>query len=255
MNLKEHIIWKLAEDVKRICQPLFSSLGITYMDYARFSHKDKKTLIICSDPAYVDFFLNDVGYKGGPPQNVAPGFHLWNEYIDENFLGTARNLFQHSHGLTIFTPFKEYDEVVNFATKADNARINDFYLNHQTLINKFICYFREQAVGLIKLAEKHRFDFSEKINPDHAIITNELYASVESQLFSNNNYVSTSCNQLIKLSKREAECLFYLNQGLGSKRMAQILEISPRTIEAHIDALKQKLGCKTRLEVLGKVLL
>lgn len=253
MNLKEHIIWRLAEDVKRICQPLFSSLGITYMDYARFSHKDKKALIICSDPTYVDFFLNHDDYKGGPNQVLKPGYHLWNEYINENFLGVARNLFHHSHGLTILTPFKDYDEVVNFATHHDNAQINDFYLNHQALINKFICYFRDQASEILALAKKHQFDLSHKIPEKTLILPDDPYIQIEKQLFSNNNCVVTLDNKMVKLSKREAECLLYLNQGLSSKKMAQILDISPRTIEAHIDALKQKLGCRSRLEVIGKV--
>lgn len=252
MKLTNHIIWKLAEDVKRICEPLFASTGITYFDYARFSHKDKKALIICSDPQYVDFFISHELYKGGPTQHITPGYHLWQEYIDDNFLGVAKNLFHHAHGLTILNPFDTYSEIINFATHHDNAMITSFYLNHQNVINKFICYFREQAEDILKLAQKYQIDLSDEYSEKMTSV-NDAYHQIEQQLFSNNNFVFTIDNKMVKLSKREIECLFYLKQGMGTKKMARLLEISPRTVESYIEALKLKLNCKSRIEVVGKV--
>jgi len=52
------------------------------------------------------------------------------------------------------------------------------------------------------------------------------------------------------LSKREAECLFYLFEGYTAKEIARAIELSPRTIEGYIDNMKDKLGCSTISELL-----
>lgn len=56
-----------------------------------------------------------------------------------------------------------------------------------------------------------------------------------------------------QLTERESLCLHHLMLGQSSKQIARILSISPRTIEGHIHNIKNKLGCKTRIELLSKV--
>lgn len=52
------------------------------------------------------------------------------------------------------------------------------------------------------------------------------------------------------LSKREAECFFYLIRGKSAKCISKILGISHRTVETHIDHLKLKLRCKNKYELI-----
>jgi len=55
------------------------------------------------------------------------------------------------------------------------------------------------------------------------------------------------------LTKREAECLYHLYNGGSAKTIGRILQLSPRTIEAHLDRVKQKAKCRTRLELISKI--
>lgn len=59
-----------------------------------------------------------------------------------------------------------------------------------------------------------------------------------------------------QLTSREIEVLYYLLQSYSAKDIARTLFLSCRTIEGHIDRLKDKLGCKKRSEIieLGKEL-
>ena len=51
------------------------------------------------------------------------------------------------------------------------------------------------------------------------------------------------------LSKRQQEVYFYILQGKNNNEIAAILGVSIRTIEAHIDILKNKLFCSSRHDI------
>ncbi|OGT11054.1 MAG: hypothetical protein A2X77_05580 [Gammaproteobacteria bacterium GWE2_42_36] len=53
-----------------------------------------------------------------------------------------------------------------------------------------------------------------------------------------------------KLSRQESECLFYLIRGHRTKTIAQILKLSPRTIESYLNQVKNKLHCYTLPQVI-----
>ncbi|MBS0350625.1 MAG: helix-turn-helix transcriptional regulator [Proteobacteria bacterium] len=52
------------------------------------------------------------------------------------------------------------------------------------------------------------------------------------------------------LSQRELECFFYLIRGKTAKSIAKMLGISYRTVETHIDHLKNKLNCSSKTELI-----
>lgn len=52
------------------------------------------------------------------------------------------------------------------------------------------------------------------------------------------------------ISKREYQCLFLALQGKTAKETAKILNISPRTVEIHIQKVKDKLQCKNKLQLI-----
>ena len=52
------------------------------------------------------------------------------------------------------------------------------------------------------------------------------------------------------LSKREDEVLSRLQQGMSNKEIALALEVSPRTIQKHLQRIYLHLGVHTRAEAL-----
>lgn len=58
----------------------------------------------------------------------------------------------------------------------------------------------------------------------------------------------------ISFTKRESECLFLLARGATIKRMAQILGLSPRTVEMHVNNLKHKLGVSYKSDLVQKAI-
>lgn len=60
-------------------------------------------------------------------------------------------------------------------------------------------------------------------------------------------------NEVIKLTKREIQCLYYMLQGKSAKETGEVLFISHRTVETYINQLKRKFKCHTKLELLSKI--
>ncbi len=65
--------------------------------------------------------------------------------------------------------------------------------------------------------------------------------------------INLSKDKFTKFTPRELACLKYLSTGQTAKQIARSMLISPRTVEAHIENMKIKLGCHTRLELISKI--
>ena len=57
-----------------------------------------------------------------------------------------------------------------------------------------------------------------------------------------------------KLTKRENTCLFYMVRGKTAKEIAGLLFISKRTVEKHIEHIKNKFNCTTKSQLIEKVI-
>lgn len=55
------------------------------------------------------------------------------------------------------------------------------------------------------------------------------------------------------LTKRQTDCLYYLEKNMTMRQIALQLELSPRTIEHYIEAIKIKLNCDSKAEMLAKI--
>lgn len=68
------------------------------------------------------------------------------------------------------------------------------------------------------------------------------------------SYIITESIPEYNLSKRQIECLFHLLRGQSANDIAITLNIGKRTAETHIDAIKCKLGCDTKSQLIDKAL-
>jgi LuxR family quorum-sensing system transcriptional regulator CciR len=62
------------------------------------------------------------------------------------------------------------------------------------------------------------------------------------------DHVLTRQDKDVSLSRRQAECLGWVEQGKSSPEIAIILGLSARTVEAYIERACEKLGVRTRIQ-------
>ena len=66
----------------------------------------------------------------------------------------------------------------------------------------------------------------------------------------NSSMVNTTQGS-VSITARELEVIQYLHQGYSAKQTAEVMEISPRTVEMHLRHIKSKLRVKTKHAVLA----
>ncbi|MBS0359315.1 MAG: helix-turn-helix transcriptional regulator [Proteobacteria bacterium] len=120
----------------------------------------------------------------------------------------------------------------------------DFYITNIDILEKFRIYFKQKAHDLI---ERHKLNPIKLPNFDRAqnSYKKENYRIDKEQLLKAIALDEYNLNNQI-LPKREVECLAYLSLGKSSKETAKIMKISHRTVEKHLEIVKDKLGCNTK---------
>ncbi len=65
-------------------------------------------------------------------------------------------------------------------------------------------------------------------------------------------YVIGDSFEILSLSPSQEKCLYYLVRGKTAKETAHLLGIHYRTVEEHIERIKNKLGCRTKSDLIEK---
>jgi|688.fasta_scaffold231601_2 DNA-binding CsgD family transcriptional regulator len=253
INLENHISWQFTEKLQEICAPFFEKLNLNYADYARY-YKNGKIVLLYTDSNYANYFLRDTCYTSNPPSTlINQGFHLWQEYIDNDFLSIVANQFKHFHGITVVNEEVDYTEIINFAATPENYSILGFYLNQQSVLQQLADYLKNKIkVFLNKLEENPLAIIQPDSNKNQPNLSHN-YNKITEMLIADSPHTIRINNENIVLSDREAQCLYFLYKGNTSKEIARKLDISPRTIEMYLDKVRSKTKSKNRIDLLAKL--
>ena len=99
------------------------------------------------------------------------------------------------------------------------------------------------ALGLVTAAGKHFAPNYRETLAIQVVLTHAYNRSlILTQLFEK--------QQPVHLTKRQRECLTWLQQGKSNQDVAAILGISAETVKEHIEGAKKSLGVRTRIEAI-----
>lgn len=57
---------------------------------------------------------------------------------------------------------------------------------------------------------------------------------------------------MIKFTPREQDVFLLTKKGLSARKVAMILNISPKTVEFHVENIKRKMGVYSKIELLRR---
>lgn len=245
-------------EVFEVCNSLFKKTDIDYFAYTRI-FSNKTYFALSSNPGWVkNFYYNQYpsgGYNGKPIQSgtyftqnicnigctkkmiedMQEKYHLWNPIF---FV----KVYDHYWDVFIFSmPRVPYDSI-------------NFYLHNLDVLENFNTYFKEQAETIISRACKDKIIIPKQFHETFAIHENKLPQKINICL---PNYYQQNAllyiNQMTKtkLTDQEIKCLNLLMIGQTYKMIGQTLGRSHRTIETHINNLKNKLNVQTKAQLIS----
>lgn len=279
-NFEKSTLMNTCNDIQSIASPLKTHFDITYFGYVK-SYSDSTHLALSTSADWMKCFYENFHTEGlchRTINNYTTGSFLWSCFASEKILTIMCNQFNLGNGIVIIKKHVDCCEFFAFGTHANNYCIENWYLSNMDMLERFTLFFKDRAGSLIKDAENDRLILpiqSKKALPK--IMSNTV--SVNSN--SRSAFIEETSSNINKLPKCEMACLestntdeftlarYYLGNkpeseyltrkeivcaakiinGLTIKEVAKLLKLSPRTIETHLNHVKQKMRVNSLIEM------
>jgi DNA-binding CsgD family transcriptional regulator len=257
----DHFFLSTSQAVDDICAPLKKHFGITSFVYFR-SHIDGSEVRLSNQPEWLEFYYQNELYKKSElerhPDEYQSGFSLWSELNNHEIVLAPLKNFNIANGITLSIKVENGIELYFFGTTLENRSAVSLYLSNMDLLERFIVYFKDKAAPLIAEAEKHKLilpkSWSKPVDEDETAAIFKKN-SIDRFAFEDETIIRHfHLDKTTTLSKRELEAAQLLLAGKTAKEAGEILFVSQRTIEAHWNNLKDKLHCRTKAELINKLL-
>lgn len=241
MNISKHHSLFSHQEISQICTPLFEHTRITHFTYSRL-YDDGRVIVLVSDPTYHQHFWQQ-SYHTEFFQNYSQGVH-YVEDLSHQAIRDAKD-FGILHPMMKIYRRQDYYEGFGFGTSSAEIESINFYTQHIEIMNQFQLHFKNVAQPLIIEAQKHFLDSEIHLEKKEDSLSYRSDTMFDTPFFWLENQ-----KKAIKISKQQHLCLKYLAHGFTSKGVAQKLNLSYRTIEKHLENIKQKLGLYDRNQLI-----
>lgn len=247
-EMKRYLAFNRDNNISDICSPLYS-FGIKGFFYVKL-YPNGTFVDLSTNLDLAEFYLRKFYACEYSPcdmkDNYLPiGINLWELNKSNKIWADCREVFNVGNGFSMSLSGNiGFTEIFFFYSDADNYKINELYLNHLDIFKNFSFYFKEKAKKLIVDAEKYKLTMPNVYRNNCIKKDNSENFPCEAKEF----YTSINLNRFALtndeyLTFREAECLFWCANGKTTREIAIILKISFRTVERHLENIKEKSQC------------
>ena len=240
-----HVTLNSTQEMQAMRLPL-KRLHIDFFSYTRF-YLDGTSISLLTHTDWYQFFLKQEVPGCINVFNLETGCNLWSELFPEQAVADAKSQFGIDNGIHFSYRHESYVEAISFASKVNDRNAMGFFIANIDLLEKFIVYFREKASKLIQKALGEKIVIPKIMRGYEDIHTGYRLSHQDRIKF----LTEIGYEDINRLSDREYECLECLAHGMSAKHSAKALNISPRTVETHINNIKNKFSCASKLDLLN----
>jgi DNA-binding CsgD family transcriptional regulator len=250
-----------AGDVRNICEPLFQSFNIHGFTFQRMYENGDRIYLSSSEKWIENFYQNNYFLASGFKKfNHLKKFTLWKNWPPEDkvfhkLMADANLNFNYGNGIVINIQHPEYIDAFTLRGFPGADKVNDLYTSEFSILEKWIEYFLIIANPFIQRAHEKKicvpesgvqFCFKKSVFTQN--LSKDLYRGINTNLF-----LYEKGKEKRFLSQKQTECVCLLACGKTAKEIARIMNISPRTVEEHINIVKYKLDSYTRSDIWEKI--
>ncbi len=269
-NLDKHPIFQFASDIKAICQPLLK-LNIDCFAHMKIDEAGKLSTISNHPEFHKNYLEKSYHHSGIHLAEFAErsNYILWD--VLQSTGNSAKmvedlELFNIRHSFTIIEKNSSGADYYHFSTAIKDS-FNHVYLSNLDLLKLFIGHFKASVRQSKNLSRAYniKFDIKENTAEYSLGVDNELKIRREKFLHElldsqsktiqcknfNNFIIHKDSHQAVAISRQQTKCLLLLFEGHSAKEIAKKMELSPRTINNYLEAIKDKLGCRNSKELIS----
>lgn len=241
---------KILQTIKTISLPLLENFGIELVTYRRF-FDNGNLLHLSSDSKWLDHcckchhWTSHSTLKRVTAVSIdQPIINIWNKQpnSEDNVYGALYE-FGFANGATIYERNANSVELWAFSAKNNSQNVDNVYVNyhcHQSILKRFILYFQDRARDILDVSDSSKLirgtpDLITKIPFNHNEQLDDFNKRTDIS-----KYILRDERHDYVITKREAQCIYYLCQGKTMKEIAYVLNINWRTVETHINNIKLK---------------
>jgi DNA-binding CsgD family transcriptional regulator len=254
-----HYFLTSASDVDTILHPLKTHLGVTSLVYQR-NFTNGTEIRLSNQPAWIKHFFDQGYYRVSGfekhPDYYQSGFLVWSSLTHHQPILNAAREFNIDHGMTLMQKTSDGVEYFFLGTTPDKPYVINLLLHNLEFLNRFTAYFKEQAATLIKKARENCILIPKKYEQ---VATSELGIPYQNTLQPLNPKKILKVKKFHfdnkkTLSEREITCAKLLLQGKSARMIAEELFLSPRTVETHLQHVKEKLNRHSKSELIAELI-
>jgi len=238
-NITDHPAYLLGDKVAEICKPLFKNFPINYFNYMR-RYKEGGIIALTSNKYWMCHYVQE-GYR-----HVVNGqkMHSWVSTMQPKAYEEAVFNFRQYNGMLIEKVWPDYIEALEFASPTPYTNPLEF-CSSKDLLNQFFLYFKDKTSDIISVLEKEPMCF-----PESKFLKLETEDKSYSDFYQSTNvrkmrFKFSSNSKELFFTKREFEVLSLYAKGKSAKEVAEILQISSRTVETYLYNVKNRSGMFT----------
>ncbi len=261
------IFFNSGSEIDEIIQPLKENFGVNFMSFHRF-YWDSTYISFTNNDAWPKYFWenNLIQYHDKTP-NIASYItnhfkystffnddYPTNSNFQQHIIKTLKEKFNTDHLVYFVKHSLGQTNLFTFGVPPENTKFNREFLINEDYFQHFALHFFDKAKHLIKEAKKQKLYFDHNIFED--VSPNTIFEKNE-QLKSNDletkRFYLDGEYEDIYLTKREKDCIMLLKQGFNYYEIAKNLNLSRKTVQQYIDAIRIKLNCQSKSHLLSLV--
>ncbi len=240
-----------ATEMNQICKNLFRKMDVNAFSYSKI-YRDGSRTELWSDVSALEhsFFIKKHIKQVYTPDLFDGQKFVIYDYAVQSFpkktrdrianqLKDQRELFDHANCLFVIDYQEDFTEYCAFYTSVSNHAAVNNYLNNRDDLTNFRRFFRYRAKKIIAEAEQNKLILPWRELNDSSIVNSKISISSHHRGFS------------VMLTRREEEVASLLCDGMTAKEAAGVLCVTPKTIEKHIENIKNKTGCNRRVQLIN----
>lgn len=239
---------------KQFCNPLATHFGIDYFYYYKMTKDGYFSLLTNYIPFTEKTFDNDL-HKIWPYNRdyflFESGIRIFSDKnpVYSPVLNFAKQSYNLNVIFQVLNKTSEFFEGFIFGSSKDPIAVTENCLSEINLIHLFIKQFKGEFSKQLQSLENYQVSMKEELGAE---FFNNLLQSSTNALPKEKFLATIGFKNFDQISDREKQVIHYMLKGYSAGETANALFISKRTVETHIENIKNKLDCHSKIEVIDK---